>query len=126
MHLFWNRTHEPEERLRDQRTVAPAALEFADDAQVAARASQPAPIGVGAVVGLLTGPRARVRRGPIFWSWMLAAPLFAVAALGCVANGEMLWALQCLCGLVTSRVIYRQASLLQQERAALQNSQLDN
>jgi hypothetical protein len=100
-------------------------LEFAPKIETEPLAAQTEQINVEAVVDLLTDRRSRSGLGLVFWCWMIAAPFCVLALLGSLFT-NLVWVPIWLFGLATIRTLSRQAGLLQQERIALQNSNLDN
>lgn len=101
-------------------------LVFANEEEIRAQAERPEQIDVEALVDRLTNKQARSGRGPVFWLWLAAAPLFGVWLTVSLLNGDLRWAPLCLFALATARAFAVQSGRQQVDRAALLNSDLDN
>ena len=144
MHLFWKRTQQPgkpvvqlapvddvaSEQNESHFCVTPVtyvpSVARADMLEPATVAGSSAQIGVETVADLLADRRSRVPRGPLYWMWMASTPIFAFTLVVCLLNGEAKWVPICILALITIRLLSSQTELHRQERAALQNSHLDN
>jgi uncharacterized membrane protein YphA (DoxX/SURF4 family) len=104
----------PEEQRALAPSIAPADNEITPVTQ----------IEVERVVDLLIDRRSRLRRGALYWIWMLLSPLCGLILLAGLANREPITVGLCLMALTAIYTMHRQADQLQEARTALKHAYL--
>src|SRR5579871_540117 len=82
-------------------------------------ATPEATIAVEMVADLFTDRRSRLRRGPVYWGWMVSSPVCGLILLAGLTNREPITVGLSVLALSAIYIMHRQADMLQQARTAL-------
>ena len=105
-----------------QREQMPPAAIMAD---ASGPATSPEPqVDVEMVADLFAQSGLSLRRGPVYWAWMVASPLFGLILIAGAVNREPVTICLSVLALTAISTMHRQAEQLRQTRAALKNADL--